>query len=69
MSRFLAFNLLLVIAVPCLAQSGTTSESASAPDRDALLRAAVARDRGEITALETMGYSAAATSRADRLGV
>ena len=54
MSRIILCNLLLVLTLPCFAQGETTSESTAAPDRDALLRAAVARDRGEITALEPL---------------
>jgi hypothetical protein len=54
MSRILAFHLLLALTLPCLAQGEATTTSAAARDRDALLKAAVARDRGEITALEPL---------------
>ncbi len=54
MQRIKALNLLLILALPCFAQSGGSNQSSGTPDRDALLKAAVARDRGEITALEPL---------------
>jgi len=48
--RYLLYTLLaLTVIVPSFA------EDAASPDRDALLKAAVARDRGSITALEALG--------------
>ena len=51
--RYLLFFLLAIVPVaPVPAQEGGESGAAVSPGREALLRAAVTRDRGTITALE-----------------
>lgn len=54
MRLYLLYLIALIATLPAFAQDQGTDRIADTPDREALLRAAVSRDRGEITAMEPL---------------